>query len=137
MLPITLCFRSTPNLFSASWQKSVSVLFLHLLLPSVVRANKQNLLYLKLSDYMCLFPELYIAVCTLRHTKRHGQALNMLTLFATHSCCGLFPIVDVSRFLFKHTCYLLDQSLSLISFISSSKLNKIHSFDISLLAFLT
>lgn len=47
-----------------------------------LQPNKQNLLCLKLSDCMCLFPELYIAICILTHTKRHGQAPNMLALIA-------------------------------------------------------
>lgn len=87
-----------------------------------LRPSKQNLVCLKLSHYMCLFPELYVAVCILTHTKRHGQAPNVLAVFATQGCWSFISCGKCPEILFCHVCYLLpDQSPSLISFISLSK----------------
>lgn len=96
--------------------------FLHLLFQVFLQPNKQNLLCLKLSDYVCLFPELYIAVCILTHTKRHGRAPNMLALIATQGCWSFISDDKCLKMPFHPVCHLLfDYSLSLISLISPSK----------------
>lgn len=87
-----------------------------------LQPNKQNLLCLKLSDYTCLFLELYIAVCVLTHTKRRGPAPNVLALLATQGCWSIISYSKCPEMPFFHVCcLLLDHSLSLIFLVSPSK----------------
>lgn len=106
-----------------------------------LQPNTQSLPCLKLSDYLCLFPELYLVICILTDTERHIQAPNVLALIPTQWCWSFVSYGKCPAIPFFHVCsLLLDYSLSCPWFLLSLQVrllkDKISSFNAPLLAFL-